>query len=97
MHVGGYLPVIILHGIFSDAANMNDLVKFITTAHPGTPIYNIDGYDDASSMENMWTQVNFFKKKMLPIFQNSTKGVNMICYSQGSVLHVYTKITRTEL
>ena len=78
--------MIVLHGIFSDAANMNDLINMITTAHPGTPIYNIDGYDDARSMEGMWTQVDYFKKKMLPIFKNSSQGVNMICFSQGEGL-----------
>lgn len=79
--------MILLHGIFSNAATMDDLAALITTAHPGTPIYSIDGYDDAYSMESMWTQVDSFQKKMLPIFQNSTEGVNMICYSQGSVFY----------
>lgn len=82
--LAGYLPVIVLHGIFSDAAAMNDLVHMITTAHPGTRVYNIDGFDDLASVtENMWKQVYSFQKKMLPIFQNSTEGVNMICFSQG--------------
>lgn len=62
---------------------MDDLISLISSSHPGTVIYNIDGFDDASSMESMWTQVTAFKKQMLPIFKNSTDGVNMICYSQG--------------
>jgi len=55
----------------------------VTTAHPETVVYNIDGFDDELSMLPMWDQVDYFKKKMLPIFQNSTDGVNMICFSQG--------------
>ena len=80
---GAYLPVIILHGIFSDAPNMVDLSNMIKKAHPGTVVYNIDGYDNAESLRDMWTQVNGFRKKMMPIFKNSTEGVNMICFSQG--------------
>ena len=86
----GYLPVIILHGILSDAANMRGLASMVTTAHPGTVVYNIDGYDDKDSMVGMWEQVEYFRKKMLPIFQNSTDGVNMICFSQGSCAYLFS-------
>lgn len=55
----------------------------VTKAHPGTQIYNIDGFDNMESVDNMWKQVDWFKQQMLPIFKNSTDGVNMICYSQG--------------
>ena len=62
---------------------MTDLVSMVKTAHPGTQVYNIDGFDNLYSMEKMWDQVAKFKKKMLPIMMNSTDGVNMICFSQG--------------
>lgn len=77
--------MILLHGIFSKSSSMEGLATLITKAHPGTKIYNINGYDDIESMESMWTQVDSFKKKMLPIFQNSTAGVNMLCFSQGGL------------
>jgi predicted esterase len=80
-----YLPVILLHGIFSDAVNMDGLKTMITSAHPGTRVYDIDGFDNLDSMKEMWTQVDWFKKKMLPIFQNSTDGVHLIGFSQGTV------------
>ena len=73
-----------LHGIFSDAENMNSLGDMISKAHPGTQVYNIDGYDDMESMEGMWKQVDYFKKQMMPIFQNSTDGVHLLCFSQGT-------------
>ena len=73
-----------LHGIFSSASNMESLGDMIQSAHPGTQIYNIDGFDDEDSMMvDMMTQVDGFRKKMMPIFKNSTDGVNMICFSQG--------------
>lgn len=84
--IDGYLPVIVLHGIFSNAAHMQDMVSMITTAHPGTTVHNIDGYDDVGSLGPMLDQVKFFKQKMLPIFQNNTDGVNMICFSQGQYI-----------
>lgn len=82
---GAYLPVILLHGIFSDAANMQQLVDMITDAHPGTTVYNIDGFDNVESMQDMWTQVKTFKQKLMPIFHNSTDGVHMLCFSQGGL------------
>ena len=62
---------------------MTDLTSFVTKAHPGTKIYNIDGFDDTESLEGMWKQVDAFKNKMLPVFSSSPNGVHMICFSQG--------------
>lgn len=84
MSPDGYLPVIVLHGIFSDSKHMNNMVSMVTKAHPGTAVYNIDGFDHSMSLSNMWKQVDWFKKQMVPIFRNSTDGVHMICYSQGN-------------
>ena len=63
---------------------MNNMVSMVIKAHPGTQVYNIDGFDQLDSLRNMWAQVDWFKKQMLPIFKNSTDGVHMICYSQGN-------------
>jgi len=63
---------------------MDNLVKNIKTAHPGTPVYDIDGYDDADSLVPMWKQVNGIQAKMLPIMANYSQGVNLICFSQGT-------------
>ena len=62
---------------------MDDLVQLIKTNHSGTDVHDIDGYDDADSLVPMWKQVEGIKKKMLPIMQNATDGVNLICFSQG--------------
>lgn len=82
-HLGAYRPVIIFHGIFSDAKNMEDLVSLIQSAEPGTPIYNIDGYDNEESLAPMWDQVESIRAKMVPIMSNLTDGGHLICFSQG--------------
>ena len=81
--LGAYRPVIIFHGIFSDAANMDDLQGMIQAASPGTQIHNIDGYDNWDSMKPMWEQVNSIKSKMVPIMEQQSDGVHLICFSQG--------------
>ena len=80
--------MIIFHGIFSKAEDMEDLVGLIQRDHPGTEVHNIDGFDDLKSMTEMWKQVASIKSKMMPIFNSTTDGVNMICFSQGKVVCV---------
>ena len=80
--------MIIFHGIFSNAENMNDLTKLIQKYNPGTDVHNIDGYDDLESVAPMWEQVASIRSKMLPIMTKATDGVHMICYSQGKDLYV---------
>ena len=81
--VGAYRPVIMFHGIFSDAKNMDNLQDMIQTASPGTQVFNIDGFDDADSLKPMWEQVDSIRSKMVPIMTNATDGVHLICFSQG--------------
>ena len=86
--LGAYRPVIIFHGILSNAKNMEDLVDLIQSAEPGTQVYNIDGFDDSDSLKPMWEQVESIRAKMVPIMSNLTDGGHLICFSQGeSVSH----------
>ena len=62
---------------------MDDLVNLIKDSHTGTEVYDIDGYDGLQSLWPMWKQVDKIKEKMLPIMQNATDGVHLICFSQG--------------
>ena len=92
-HVGGaYRPVIIFHGIFSDAQNMNDLVKLIQNADPGTTVYNIDGFDGIDSMKAMNEQVDSIRQKMVPIMAKESGGVNLICFSQGVLSRIILEL-----
>ena len=78
-----YMPVILMHGIFSDAAHMDEIINLTQTIHPGTPILNVDLYEDLASLVNMWTQVEEVSKKVKPFMDEAKDGVNMICFSQG--------------
>ena len=50
----GYRPVLIMHGIADSYKSMEVMVTYIKDAHPGTPVYNIDAFNDAvsSSLSN---------------------------------------------
>ena len=50
----GYRPVLLMHGIADNYKSMEGMVTFIKDAHPGTPVYNIDAFNDAvsSSLSN---------------------------------------------
>ena len=43
----GYRPVILMHGLLVSSEAMDSLEERILTAHPGTPVFNIDAYNDA--------------------------------------------------
>jgi palmitoyl-protein thioesterase len=84
--VVGYRPVLIMHGIADSYKSMEVMVTYIKDAHPGTPVYNIDAFNDADSFLKMWDQVDGVQKKISPIISNATDGVNLICYSQGGMV-----------
>lgn len=44
--VAGYRPVVLMHGLFASSETMDIMKKMITAAHPGTPVHNIDAYND---------------------------------------------------
>ena len=78
-----YKPVILLHGILSAHEEMETLADYITTAHPGTEIYNIALYEKSSSADTpLWTQLHGIVDKIRSVLENST-GVHMVCHSQG--------------
>lgn len=42
----GYRPVILMHGLLVSSEAMDILEGRILAAHPGTPVHNIDAYND---------------------------------------------------
>ncbi len=72
-------------------------MKQIKDSLSGIEVYNIDGYNNARSLTQMWEQVANIKAKMLPIMKNASDGVNMICYSQGKYNIFYVPMTATAL
>ena len=81
---GAYRPVVLMHGIFDSAKSLSTLVQRIQEAHPGTPILNVDLFDDLDSITRMWEQVKGVEEHVRPFMQSAADGVNMICYSQGT-------------
>ena len=83
----GYRPVIVMHGILSDAADQEQLVGMIKKAHQGTEVLNVDLYNDLDSIfVNLWEQVDGVYAKMKPFMNASKDGVNLVCFSQGMYL-----------
>lgn len=78
-----YRPVILMHGIFASYHDMDGLTSMISEAHPGTNITNVDAYNDADSLETLWTQVDDIYKYIKPVMDSAEDGVNLLCYSQG--------------
>lgn len=58
---------------------------FSIKAFPGTNFTAISAFNDLKSVKPMWTQVNAIKDMVRDSLVNNTEGVNLICYSQGTV------------
>lgn len=78
-----YRPVVLMHGILSNAKYMEHMRDFITAAYPGTKILNVDLFDDEESLTEMKKQVDAVRAVVHPFMLNATDGVNMVCFSQG--------------
>ncbi len=49
VHAGpicAYQPVVLMHGILNSARYMDKMAEFITSAHPGTEVLNVDLFND---------------------------------------------------
>ena len=85
----GYRPVIVMHGILSDAADQQQLVNMITKAHQGTKVLNVNLYNDLDSiLVDLWKQVDGVYAQMKPFMNVSEDGVNLICFSQGKWVNI---------
>jgi palmitoyl-protein thioesterase len=82
----GYRPVILMHGLLVSSDAMDSLEQRILTAHPGTPVFNIDAYNDADSLKPMWQQVHGVYRVIGPILDSSPDGAILIGHSQGGVI-----------
>ncbi|XP_034554009.1 lysosomal thioesterase PPT2-like [Notolabrus celidotus] len=86
VHVDGYKPVIIVHGLFDGPAQFKTLTVYITKVHPGTEVKVISLYDNLASLKPLWRQVNAFRKAIESIMQEAPDGVHLLCYSQGGLM-----------
>ena len=78
-----YRPVVLMHGVLSNAKYMEHVRNFITTAYPGTQILNVNLFDDRESLTEMQKQLDVVRDFVRPFLENATDGVNMVCFSQG--------------
>lgn len=84
--VGGYKPVVIVHGIFDGPKQFETLSLFIDKVHPGTEVTTIDLYDNMASLKPLWKQVQGFRKAIDSIMKNAPDGVHLLCFSQGGLI-----------
>jgi len=80
---GTYRPVVLMHGVLSNAEYMEHVRNFITAAYPGTQILNVNLFDDRESLTEMQKQLDVVRAFVRPFMRNATDGVNMVCFSQG--------------
>lgn len=81
-----YRPVVLMHGVLSNAKYMEHIRDYITKAHSGTPILNVDLFDDSESLTEMQKQLDAVRAFVRPFMLNATDGVNMVCFSQGQCI-----------
>ncbi|XP_065814302.1 lysosomal thioesterase PPT2-A-like isoform X2 [Labrus bergylta] len=86
VHIDGYKPVIIVHGLFDGPKQLKTLSQYITKVHRGTEVKVISLYNNMASLKPMWRQVQAFRKSMESIMQESPDGVHLLCYSQGGLI-----------
>ncbi|XP_054477943.1 lysosomal thioesterase PPT2-like [Anoplopoma fimbria] len=86
VHIDGYRPVIIVHGIFDGPKQFKTMSQFITKVHPGTKVEVIDLYDNLASLKPLWRQVRGFRKAFDSIAQKAPDGVHLLCFSQGGLI-----------
>jgi palmitoyl-protein thioesterase len=75
-----------MHGIVSKAEFMQPVADHIEKFYPGTSILNVDLYDEADSLVAMDLQVDGVREKVKPFMEKAKDGVNMVCYSQGTLI-----------
>ena len=82
-----YRPVVLMHGIVSTEAGMNDIAGWLRTAYPGIYVVSIEIGDgkDESVLWPMDKQVEHFCKTVLAD-DHLRQGFNLLGYSQGSII-----------
>ena len=83
--VFGYNPVLLIHGVLSEARYLQDLKNMIESEHPGTEVYLVSLYPELESFVPLQTQLKYWRAKIEPVMKNATEGVNLIFHSQGNI------------
>jgi len=83
--VFGYKPVILIHGVLSEASHLEDMKEMIEESHPGTDVKMVALYPELESFVPLNHQLKYWKDKVEPLM-NNTEGVHLICHSQGGLI-----------
>ena len=81
-----YKPVIIVHGVMSEAHSLEDMKDMIERVHPGTNVTLVHLYPEIESFTPLKRQLVYWKQKIEPLMRDAVNGVNLICHSQGECL-----------
>ena len=81
--VFGYKPVVLVHGVLSEASHLEDMQRMIEQAHPGTNVTLVKLYPQIESFVPLQKQISFWRLKLEPIMADAPEGIHLICHSQG--------------
>ncbi|CAN9514161.1 unnamed protein product [Ophioblennius macclurei] len=82
---GGFLPVVVVHGLFDGPKQLETLSQFIQKEHPGTEVTLLHSFDYLKSLDPLWKQVLVLAEILKPVLERAG-GVHLICFSQGGLV-----------
>lgn len=81
-----YKPVVIVHGVMSEADHLEDMKQMIEKHHPGTNVTLVHLYPDIESFTPLQRQFKYWKQKIEPLMKEAIDGIHFICHSQGGLI-----------
>jgi len=81
-----YKPVIIVHGVLSEASALEDMKALIEEVHPGTNITLVHLYPGMKSFIPLQYQLSLWMEKTKPLMREAKDGIHLICHSQGMLI-----------
>jgi len=82
----GYRPVILVHGIMSQAEDLADMEAHIEKYHPGTEVIKVKLYPEVEAFVPLARQIYFWLKRIQPIMDANSDGIHALCHSQGGLI-----------
>ena len=86
-----YLPIIMMHGVGSDAGEMNEIAKIIAKNHPNTTVTSLPLFENSPSAWDhpLQTQVDgvidAIRKLVADDPEGYENGYHLVCKSQGAL------------
>lgn len=80
-----YNPVVIVHGVLSNAKNLEPVVEMINEAHHDTYVKNVEVGADLKSLRNLNEQTALLYS-ILKSDEKLKDGFHLLCHSQGTII-----------